>query len=562
MESSVIAAIGIDLGTTHSAIALWRDGKPLLIPNALGEDLTPSVVSIDDQQKLLVGRPAAERLISHPRNTAAVFKRFLGTEKRYRLGGEQYSATELCALLLQSLKADAEAYLQRQVREVVISVPAYFNDQQRKQVRLAAELAGLEAVRLINEPTAAAMAYSLHSAESRRFLVFDLGGGTCDVTVVEYQQGIIEVRATAGDNRLGGEDFTQDLLDAVLARLALQRESLSLKQLSQLYHACERAKCAGSSELVTVNLGGEWSQDVGFTAGELAIIWHKTLSRLARPLRQALADARLQAEQIDELILVGGASRQPQVRQLITRLLGRFGRQELDPDRVVAMGAAVQAACRLRDEAVEELILTDVCPFSLGIRVSTAEHHGVFSPIIERNTIVPVSREQRYSAAHEQQDGVTIAIYQGESLWVENNLHIDDLEFALPVGQGLQSIDVRFSYDINGMLEVDATITSTGEGFQKVIDRSPTGVTEADRQASRERLARLKIHPRESLPNLTLLERLQRMYEEHLGAERRQVEAWLLSFETVLSSQDLLKIRDVRQQIQDELAQWDQSTIS
>ena len=273
MDKSEVPAIGIDLGTTNSAIALWRDGKVQMIPNALGEDLTPSVVSIDEDMHLLVGRPAAERLITHPRNTAAIFKRFLGSEKRYRLGGQEFSPTELCAIILSTLKADAEAYLGHAIKQVVISVPAYFNDQQRKQVHTAAELAELEAVRLINEPTAAAMAYSLHESHSRRFLVFDIGGGTFDVTIVEFQDGIIEVRASAGDNRLGGEDFTQDLLDGVLQKLQLERESQSLKYLSQLYYACENAKRHSNGQGTRVCLSGEQDINLEFD-GHYCDAWH------------------------------------------------------------------------------------------------------------------------------------------------------------------------------------------------------------------------------------------------------------------------------------------------
>ncbi len=363
-------AIGIDLGTTNSAIAVWREGQAQLIPNAHGEDLTPSIVSIGEDNTLLVGQAAATRLLTDPANTASHFKRFLGSERRYRLGKEQYTPTELCALVLGSLKSDAEAWLGHPVSEVVISVPAYFGDQQRKQVRLAAELAGLDAVRLINEPTAAAMAYSLHEQHSRRFLVFDLGGGTFDVTVVEYQDGIMEVRASAGDNRLGGEDFTQDLVDAVLGRLNTDRGELTLSQLGQVYLSCERAKRHRSGSGLDVELGAEWNRKFSFSESELTETWRDTLNRLRKPLSQALSDARLRPDEVDELIFVGGASRQSEVQQTAVRLLGRFGRHELDPDRVVAMGAAIQAACRLRDSAVEELIMTDVCPFTLGIAVN------------------------------------------------------------------------------------------------------------------------------------------------------------------------------------------------
>ena len=542
-------AIGIDLGTTNSAIAVWREGQAQLIPNAHGEDLTPSIVSIGEDNTLLVGQAAATRLLTDPANTASHFKRFLGSERRYRLGKEQYTPTELCALVLGSLKSDAEVWLCHPVREVVISVPAYFGDQQRKQVRLAAELAGLDAVRLINEPTAAAMAYSLHEQHSRRFLVFDLGGGTFDVTVVEYQDGIMEVRASAGDNRLGGEDFTQDLVDAVLGRLNTDRGELTLSQLGQVYLSCERAKRHRSGSGLDVELGAEWNRKFSFSESELTETWRDTLTRLRKPLSQALSDARLRPDEVDELIFVGGASRQSEVQQMAVRLLGRFGRHELDPDRVVAMGAAIQAACRLRDSAVEELIMTDVCPFTLGIAVSQGDQHGIFSPILERNTVVPASRVERYHSGHEQQSAVCISIYQGERFWVRDNLHVDDLEIPLPTGKGIQEVDVRFSYDINGMLEVDVTLVNSGEQFQKVIDRSPAGVTEEGKHESRERLARLKQHPRDALPNLTLSEQLQQLYEESIGDERRQIEQWLLQFERVLAGQDPQLIRSFREEM-------------
>ncbi|MBL0642784.1 molecular chaperone HscC [Aeromonas veronii] len=549
-------AIGIDLGTTNSAIAVWREGQAQLIPNAHGEDLTPSIVSIGEDNTLLVGQAAATRLLTDPANTASHFKRFLGSERRYRLGKEQYTPTELCALVLGSLKSDAEAWLGHPVREVVISVPAYFGDQHRKQVRLAAELAGLDAVRLINEPTAAAMAYSLHEQHSRRFLVFDLGGGTFDVTVVEYQDGIMEVRASAGDNRLGGEDFTQDLVDAVLGRLNTDRGELTLSQLGQVYLSCERAKRHRSGSGLDVELGAEWNRKFSFSESELTETWRDTLTRLRKPLSQALSDARLRPDEVDELIFVGGASRQSEVQQMAVRLLGRFGRHELDPDRVVAMGAAIQAACRLRDSAVEELIMTDVCPFTLGIAVSQGDQHGIFSPILERNTVVPASRVERYRSGHEQQSAVCISIYQGERFWVRDNLHVDDLEIPLPTGKGIQEVDVRFSYDINGMLEVDVTLVNSGEQFQKVIDRSPAGVTEEGKHESRERLARLKQHPRDALPNLTLSERLQQLYEESIGDERRQIEQWLLQFERVLAGQDPQLIRSFREEMNALLKQW------
>jgi molecular chaperone HscC len=546
-------AIGIDLGTTNSAIAIWRDGKAELIPNSLGFHLTPSVVSIDENDHLLVGDAAHARLITKPRQTAAAFKRFLGTEKRFQLGHTAYTPTELCALVLKSLRSDAEVYLEQSIKDVVIAVPAYFNDQQRKEIRQAADLAGLNAVRLINEPTAACLAYSLHETHDRRFLVFDLGGGTFDVTVVEHQDSFIEVRASTGDNRLGGEDFTLALVQAVLEKVGLDSETLDIDALSKITQICDTAKRRYTAEM-SVALPQPWEQTLVFTGTELRDIWQKNLKRLSLPIRQALNDARISPKEVDELIFVGGATRLREVQQTATRLIGRFGKISLDPDLVVALGAATQAACRLRDKAVEEIVLTDVCPFSLGIASNREGQSGVFSPIIERNTVIPASRVERFYTAHDDQNVVRLAVYQGERMWVAENILIDEFEVPVkPRPAGEEMVDVRFSYDINGLLEVDVTIVSTGEVIQKVIDRTPVGMSEEDKQASRERLEKLKFHPRDALPNITLMEKLNRLYEEKLAEERNRVEQLILHFARMLDTQNERQIRETRELIESEL---------
>lgn len=548
-------AIGIDLGTTNSAIAFWKDGKAELIPNALGEFLTPSVVSIDGEGHLLVGDAANSRLITRPQETVAAFKRFLGSEKTYRLGNSHYTPAELCALILTSLKEDAEAYLNQPVKDVVISVPAYFNDQQRKQVSHAAELAGLNAARLINEPTAACLAYSLHETHERRFLVFDLGGGTFDVTVVDHQDGFIEVRASTGDNRLGGEDFTRELTHHVIGQLDVDSNNLPLSDLSKIVWACEQAKKQRRGELV-VALPEPFGRNITVSDEQLSKIWQEILVRLSQPLRQALSDARISPDDIDELIFVGGATRLKEVQQMATRLIGRFGKIAIDPDHVVALGAATQAACRLRDRAVEEIVLTDVCPFSLGIATNKGNQSGVFSPIIERNTVIPASRVERFYTSSDDQQSVRIAVYQGERLWVNENIHIDEFEVEVdPKPAGDEAVDVRFSYDINGLLEVDVTVLSSGKMTQKIIDRTPVGMSEEDKKASIERLAKLKAHPRDALPNVTLVERLNRLYEEKLAGERELVERFLLNFNQVLESQDKSTISLVREDIEKQLKQ-------
>ncbi len=555
MTTENTLAIGIDLGTTNSAIAIWRDGKAQLIPNALGQFLTPSVVSIDEHGQVLVGDAARSRLLTKPQETAAAFKRYMGTDKRLHLGNADYTPTELSALVLKSLKADAEAYLAQPIREVVISVPAYFSDQQRKQVRLAAELAELTAVRLINEPTAACLAHSLHHTHDRRFLVFDLGGGTFDVTVVEHQNGFVDVRASAGDNRLGGEDFTEQLYQHALHVLNLNEASITLVEKAKIFAACDCAKKQTSSELHIV-LPEPFSRTLTVDQSQLQALWKEPLLRLSQPLRQAMSDARITPSEIDELIFVGGATHLRQVQQLATRLLGRFGSMAIDPELVVALGAATQAACRLRDEAVEEIVLTDVAPFSLGIAANRDGQSGAFSPIIERNTVVPTSRVERFYTSHDQQTSVRIAVYQGERFWVKENIFIDDFAIDIPPADaGQEAIDVRFSYDINGLLEVDVSIPSTGQTIQKVIDRTPIGISDEMKAQSHQRLAQLKVHQRDQLPNIALTEKLNRLYEEKLGWERSCVEELILHFSQSLQSQDDRTIRRARSEIEKQLKQ-------
>lgn len=550
-------AVGIDLGTTNSAIAVWSKGKAKLIPNALGKFLTPSVVSIDEESNILVGEAARSRLLTRPDQSVGGFKRFLGTDKKYRLSNTEYSPTELCALILKSLKADAENYLNTDIVDVVISVPAYFSDQQRKQVSQAAELANLNAVRLINEPTAACLAYSLHESHDRQFLVFDLGGGTFDVTIVEHSEGFIEVNASTGDNFLGGEDFTAALAAWVCQQLSLDIQNIPLEHLAKIINACEQAKI-NATDTLTISLPSPFEKVLELSTHTLENVWEDLLLRITRPLRQALNDARISPNEIDELIFVGGATRLKAVQQMATRLIGRFGKSSLDPDLVVAMGAASQAACRLRDKAIEEIVLTDVAPFSLGISSNRDGQTGVFSPIIERNTVVPTSRVERFYTTTDNQTVVRIAVYQGERLWVRENILVEEFEVEVPKGSaGDEAIDVRFSYDVNGLLEVDVTVISTGKVTQKVIDKSPSGVTESDRQQSHERLAKLKFHPRDSIPHITLMERLNRLYEEKLSHEREHIEQLIFHFNEVLNSQDDNKIKHAAAKISQELAAYD-----
>jgi molecular chaperone HscC len=545
------ALLGIDLGTTNSLIAVWQDGQARLIPNALGDVLTPSVVSLDEDDTILVGKAARARLTTHPDRTAAAFKRFMGSDKRVQLGTRQFSPEELSALVLGSLKQDAEAFLGHTVSEAVISVPAYFSDEQRKRTLFAAELAGLSVTRLINEPTAAAMAYGLHEQKFERTLIFDLGGGTFDVTVLEYALPLIEVHASTGDNFLGGEDFTAALLQACLKHWQLTPAMVDVQSMASLGDALEQLKCKlgeGTQHLSWRHADKtfEWSLDEAAAVK----IWEPLLARLRAPIEQALRDARLKPRDLDSLVLVGGATRMPAVKQMVATLFGRLPYRHLDPDTIVALGAATQAACKARDGAVEELILTDVCPYTLGISTMRGgDIKGAFSPIIERNTIIPTSKVERYHTTSPGQELIRISVYQGERPWVRDNIFIDAFDVKLTPSEHIQALDVRFSYDINGLLEVDVTLAETGERHSHSIDRSPTGLDAQSRQASHERLTSLKIHPRDTLPNRTLLARLERAWTQSLGEERQRIADWLDSFTTVLGGQRSEEIASHRSQL-------------
>lgn len=555
-------AIGIDLGTTNSLIAVWRDGSAELIPNSLGEVLTPSVVSAADDGTLLVGAAAAARKITHPERTAAAFKRFMGSSRQFDLGNNiRLTAPELSALVLKSLKEDAERHLQQPVTEVVISVPAYFSDEQRKHTGFAAELAGLDAVRLINEPTAAAMAYGLQDRDNRLSLVFDLGGGTFDVTLLEYASPVIEVRASTGDNFLGGEDFTQAIVDACLRDWQLPSADVATTDLARLVHQAERFKQRPPAQRHSL----EWHyQETVYRwqwpADSRLSPWQALLQRLRTPIERALRDARLDPRQLDSIVMVGGSTRLWESQQLVAQLFGKMPLRHLDPDTVVAIGAAAQAACRQRDAAVREIIMTDVSPYTLGIEIATdigdRTMNGIMSPIIERNTTIPASRQKRYYTRYDNQEHIRIAIYQGERPRVADNIHIDDIELKVPPAPaGQQAVDVRFSYDNDGLLEVDVCLESTGERVSRVIDRSPSGLSDAQKAESHQRLADLKIHPREEMPNRTLQARLESAYSQALGQQRDQILQWIGLFEQVLAKQDPREIALTRQNVENKLAE-------
>lgn len=555
--------VGIDLGTTNSLIGAWDENKPLLLPNAFGELLTPSVVGLDDAGGIVVGAPARERLITHPHLTAAGFKRYMGTQYEVQLGQKRFRAEELSALVLRSLKADAEAVLGTPVSEAIITVPAYFNDSQRKATMAAGKLAGLHVERLLNEPTAAALAHGLANKNAEtKYLVFDLGGGTFDVSIVELFDGVIEVHASSGDNFLGGDDFRDQLVKLFLARhaAALKIDPLTpppalLERTARQAELAKRKLSVAPSARMSVS----WSEqelhwDIG--AAEFEQHCESLLGRLARPIQQALRDARLRSNELDAVVLVGGATRMPMVRKLVTKLFGRFPVVDINPDEAVAQGAAIQAALKARHAALNDVVMTDVCPYSMGVEVSHKMaddrfQDGHFAPILERNSHIPISREERFSTLQDNQKQINLKVFQGENPLVKNNILLGEILVKVPKAPaGEQSVDVRFTYNLDGLLEVEVTVVSTGLKQRKVIEGNPGVLTAEEIDRRFAELSRLKLHPRDDMENRQLLARAERTYEECLGGEREVIARYLSQFQDTMVRQDRHEISRVREEFE------------
>ncbi|WP_122278472.1 molecular chaperone HscC [Pseudomonas syringae group genomosp. 3] len=561
--------VGIDLGTTNSLVAVWRDGSSELVTNALGETLTPSVVGLDDDGQILVGKAARERLQTHPEKTTALFKRYMGSAQEIRLGSGTYRPEELSSLVLKSLKADVERAFGEPVTEAVISVPAYFSDAQRKATRIAGELAGLKVEKLINEPTAAALAYGLHQKEGETsFLVFDLGGGTFDISILELFDGVMEVRASAGDNFLGGEDFDDLMVEHFQKLHRNEPDFPSPTQIAPaLKREAERVRKAlgqdSTTDFVLRHADREWRKTI--TQEQMSELFAPLLNRLRAPAERALRDARIRVADLDEILLVGGTTRMPLIRKLAASLFGRFPSIALNPDEIVAQGAAVQAALKQRDAALEEIVLTDVCPYTLGIettqQIANRYESGHYLPIIERNSVVPVSRVKTVYNVADDQEHVLVRIFQGESRMVKDNIALGELHLPIPKAKaGEVALDVRFTYDNNGLLEADVMTLLTGERHTLVIENNPGVMTPEEIQERLQVLEALKVHPREQQANTHLIARLERLYQECLGSDRELIGYWTSQFQHVLESQDERQINEVRKQLKQEVDKFEQGT--
>ncbi len=553
--------VGIDLGTTNSLVAYFSEEGPKIIPNRLGKNLTPSIVSIDEDEQVYVGETARERMLLYPDSAAAVFKRDMGSDRKYQLLHKQFRPEELSALVLKALKEDAEAYLGEEVTEAVISVPAYFNDDRRKATKRAGELAGLKVERIISEPTAAAIAYGLYqSHENAKFLVFDLGGGTFDVSILELYDSIIEVRAVAGDNFLGGEDFTRVLEQMFFDKhKELDKDKLSfqnLRHITKQAESCKKGFSESNTSKMICNINEQtYEMDVTLEAYELAC--EDLLDKIKQPIKRSLADAHIKIKDIDKVVLVGGATKLSFVRKFVGKLFRTFPDTNINPDEAVALGAAVQGAMKERNALIKEVILTDVCPFTLGTEVVLEREENVFEgghfcPIIERNTTIPASRTERLYTVRDNQTKLRVKILQGESRFAANNLLLGELNIKVPAAKaGEEPIDVTYTYDINSILEVEITVVSTGEKVKQIIKGGHTEMSDAEIEERMQEIAYLKIHPREKEENKLLLLRGERLYEESLGQDRRIVERALQKFDDALNTRDHGVIEEAREEFRE-----------
>lgn len=471
--------IGIDLGTTNSVVAVLEGGEATVIANAEGSRLTPSVVAFAKNGELLVGNVAKRQAVSNPDGTVLSIKRHMGTNFKANIGGKAHTPQEISAFILRKLKQEAENYLGAAVTQAVITVPAYFTDSQRQATKDAGEIAGLEVLRIINEPTAAALAYGVDKSQDHTILVFDLGGGTFDVSILELGEGVFEVLATAGNNRLGGDDFDQRIVDYLVQEfkkeqgIDLSKDRMALQRLQE---AAEKAKIELSGLLsaninlpfITADQNGPKHLDMTLSRAKFEELTRDLIEKTLGPLRQALSDSKLQASEIDRVILVGGSTRIPAVQAAVKKLVGKEPHKGVNPDEVVAMGAALQAGMIAGD--VKGVVLLDVTPLSLGIETLG----GVFTQLIERNTTIPTEKSQIFSTAADNQTSVEIHVLQGERPMANQNVTLGrfTLDGIPPARRGIPQIEVKFDIDVNGIVNVSAQDKATGKSQQITITSS------------------------------------------------------------------------------------------
>ncbi|GMU62355.1 MAG: chaperone protein DnaK [Myxococcaceae bacterium] len=499
--------VGIDLGTTTSLVAFMDGERPEIIPNKGGKRLTPSIVGLDKGGQVHVGDTARNQLVSMPERTVAEVKRLMGTDAKVALGDRSYTPQEISGFVLKSLKDDAERYLEKAIEEAVITVPAYFTDAQRQATKDAGELAGFKVDRILNEPTAAALAYGLdHLDKEQHVLVFDLGGGTFDVSVLEMFEGVLDVKASAGNNHLGGGDFDRLLADWLAAEFE-KAHGVDLRKdpraKMRLKTAAEQAKIELSSTtstqimlpFIAVKGAEPLSLELELSRGKLEELLGDLIRSTVEPINTALKDAKLDKSAITDVVLVGGSSRIPMVQVILFDLFKKEPRHGVHPDEAVALGAAVQAGLKQGTISADRgIMITDVCPYTLGVEVSAQAGRelikGLFSPIIPRNSTVPVSRTETYLTTSDNQRVVDIKVYQGNDRLVKNNTFLDayTVEGIPPAAAGNEKVAITFTYDINGILHVKTKVVSTGKEAALKVEKTGSRMNDDQREEAKERL--------------------------------------------------------------------------
>lgn len=534
-----MAVIGIDLGTTNSLGCVYRNGKAELIPNAYGSYLTPSVVSMTEDGKLIVGQPAKDRLITHPERTVSSFKKDMGTGRSWKPGEKSFLPEELSSLVIRSIVEDAQNYLGEEIEEAVISVPAYFHDEQRVAVKRAGALA-------------AALASYFTTNEEQNMLVFDFGGGTLDVSLVDCFDTMVEIVSVAGNNRLGGDDFDRLIAEHFLREHGVARQQLRAREYAVLLKQAERCKklLSEQEEVVMHAMVGDQVYESTYTMDRLFEESKALLKEIRQVIGRALKDGKMTIHDVDLVVMAGGSSKMPLIQKYIRHLFHKAPMVQGNCDELIALGLGLVCGVKERKEEIKDYILTDICPFSLGVAtINEADPDRAYmANIINRNTVLPCSRVRRFYTASDQQDYVVVEVHQGENTYAQDNLLLGKIEISVPPKpKGKEAVDVRFTYDINGILVVDTRVVSTGVVKTHIISQK---IPEAELEERVRELEKLKVHPRDLSENQQMMERLEALYQEVYPEQKEQVQQMIRTFEEFLDGQNPRQIQGYRRYLE------------